>query len=123
LSTSGNWAFNTALGLFVPPALANIRWKTYLIFAIFNTVAFFHVLFVFPETAGKTLEETESMFEDPNGIKYLGTPAWRTRVATKLIDRAEHGDLSGKRDAEYKLSDAHEHDEEKAVTPPPPAAA
>ncbi|KAK8922680.1 glucose transporter [Metarhizium anisopliae BRIP 53293] len=118
MSTSGNWAFNTALGLFVPPALANIRWKTYLIFAIFNTVAFFHVLFVFPETAGKTLEETEAMFEDPNGIKYLGTPAWKTKVVTKLVDRAEHGDVEAKRAVEYKLSDAHEHDVEKAATPP-----
>lgn len=118
MSTSGNWAFNTALGLFVPPALANIKWKTYLIFAIFNTVAFFHVLFVFPETAGKTLEETEAMFEDPNGIKYLGTPAWKTKVVTKLVDRAEHGDVEAKRAAEYKLSDAHEHDVEKAATPP-----
>lgn len=119
MSTSGNWAFNTALGLFVPPALANIKWKTYLIFAIFNTVAFFHVLFLFPETAGKTLEETEAMFEDPNGIKYLGTPAWKTKVVTKLTDRAEHGEIDAKRAAEYKLSDAHEHDVEKAATPPP----
>ncbi|OAQ66318.1 sugar porter (SP) family MFS transporter [Pochonia chlamydosporia 170] len=119
MSTSGNWAFNTALGLFVPPALANIKWKTYLIFAIFNTVAFFHVLFLFPETAGKTLEETEAMFEDPNGIKYLGTPAWKTKVVTKLTDRAEHGEVDAKRAAEYKLSDAHEHDVEKAATPPP----
>lgn len=120
MSTSGNWAFNTALGLFVPPALANIKWKTYLLFGIFNTVAFFHVLFLFPETAGKTLEETEAMFEDPKGIKYLGTPAWRTHVVTKLTDRAEHGDIDAKR-AEYKLSDAHEHDPEKAATPPPAA--
>jgi sugar porter (SP) family MFS transporter len=27
LSTSGNWAFNTALGLFVPEAFANIKWR------------------------------------------------------------------------------------------------
>ncbi|KAK2597444.1 high affinity glucose transporter [Conoideocrella luteorostrata] len=119
LATSANWAFNTALGLFVPPAFDNIQWKTYLIFAIFNTVAFFHVLFIFPETAGKTLEETEAMFEDPNGIKYLGTPAWRTRVVTKSTENAEHGDIDAMRRAEHKLSDAHEHDEEKAVTPPP----
>jgi len=96
LSTSGNWAFNTALGLFTQPAFTNIRWKTYIIFGVFNTVAFIHVLFLFPETAGKTLEETEAMFEDPNGIKYLGTPAWKTRVVTKLINRAEQGDIEAK---------------------------
>lgn len=28
LATSGNWAFNFALGYFVPPAFENIRWET-----------------------------------------------------------------------------------------------
>ncbi|PNY27413.1 High-affinity glucose transporter [Tolypocladium capitatum] len=113
-STSGNWAFNTALGYFVPPALANIKWRTYILFGVFNTIAFFHVLFVFPETAGKTLEETEAMFEDPNGIKYIGTPAWKTSVVTHLANRAEHGDLEAKRHSDEKLPETHEH-EEKAT--------
>ncbi|KAF4589540.1 glucose transporter [Ophiocordyceps camponoti-floridani] len=113
LATSGNWAFNTALGFFVPPALANIKWRTYLLFGVFNIAAFFHVLFVFPETAGKTLEETEAMFEDPNGIKYLGTPAWKTRVVTKLVNQAEHGEVDAKRQTQYHMSDVH--DEKTAV--------
>ncbi|UNI19490.1 high affinity glucose transporter [Purpureocillium takamizusanense] len=96
MATSGNWAFNAALGLFTPVALANIKWRTYIIFGVFNTAAFFHVLFLFPETAGKTLEETEHMFEDPNGIRYLGTPAWKTRKTTKEVNRAEQGDIEAK---------------------------
>ncbi|KAE8345095.1 hypothetical protein BDV24DRAFT_126237 [Aspergillus arachidicola] len=95
LSTSGNWAFNTALGLFTPPAFANIRWQTYIIFGVFNTAMLIHVYFFFPETAGKTLEETEAMFEDPNGIKYIGTPAWKTRVTTGRIQQLERGDVEG----------------------------
>ena len=89
LSTSGNWAFNTALGLFVPPSFVNIMWKSYIIFGVFNTVMFFHVFFLFPETAGKTLEETEAMFEDPTGIPYIGTPAWKTKISEhgRLIER------------------------------------
>lgn len=117
MATSGNWAFNTALGLFTPVAFANIKWKTYLIFGIFNTVAFFHVLFVFPETAGKTLEETEAMFEDPNGIKYMGTPAWKTKVATSLTIRAEQGDVEAKIGHDTEKPPIHTHEEEK--TPPP----
>lgn len=91
LSTSGNWAFNTALGLFTPEAFANIKWRTYLIFGIFNTAMFFHVLFLFPETAGKTLEETEAMFEDPDGFPYIGTPAWKTRTSTHKVAQMEQG--------------------------------
>ena len=93
VATSGNWVFNAALGLFTPTAFANIRWETYLIFGVFNTVAFIHVFFLFPETAGKTLEQTESMFEDPEGIKYIGTPAWKTNKETKKIIEMEHGNV------------------------------
>lgn len=101
LSTSGNWAFNTALGVFVPPAFASIKWQTYIVFGVFNLAAFIHVFFFFPETAGKTLEETEAMFEDPNGIKYLGTPAWKTNVQTARTEAMEHGDI----DAVYEKQD------------------
>lgn len=80
LATSANWAFNTCLGAFVPPAFANIRYKVYIIFGIFNLVMMIHAFFLFPETAGKTLEDTKKMFEDPNGIPYLGTPAWKVSI-------------------------------------------
>lgn len=49
LSTSGNWVFNTALGVFTPPAFENISYKTYIIFGVFCTVMWFHVFFFFPE--------------------------------------------------------------------------
>ncbi|KAL3953369.1 hypothetical protein ACCO45_013312 [Purpureocillium lilacinum] len=114
LATSANWAFNTALGEFVPPAFANIKWRTYLIFGIFNVAALFHVYFVFPETAGKTLEETEAMFEDPNGIKYLGTPAWKTGVVTASTSRVERGDLEGAKKAVDRMEG---HEEEKPAAP------
>ena len=54
--------FNFALAWAVPPGLSNIAWKTYFIFGTFNFAAFIHVLFCFPETAGRTLEEIEDVF-------------------------------------------------------------
>ncbi|KAF4121877.1 Sugar (and other) transporter [Geosmithia morbida] len=96
LATSGNWAFNTALGLFVPEALANIKWRTYIIFGVFLIAMFIHTFFLFPETAGKTLEELEAMFDDPNGIPYIGTAPWKTHVATSSTRRAEAGDLEAR---------------------------
>lgn len=54
-----------------------------------------HVFFFFPETAGKPLEEVNEMFEDPRGIKYLGTPAWKTGSYYNEAQRFEEGqDLS-----------------------------
>jgi MFS family permease len=97
LATSANWAFNMALGLFTPVAFTNIMWKTYIMFGVFNACMFIHTFFVFPETAGKTLEETEAMFEDPQGFKYLGTPAWRTSKSTAKIVEMEHGNITDRK--------------------------
>ncbi|KAH8663434.1 sugar transporter [Tricladium varicosporioides] len=84
--TSANWAFNFALGYFVPPAFENIKWKVYIVFGVFCASMFVHVFFMFPETAGKSLEEVEAMFLDPKGHKYLGTPPWRTSIVKRTLD-------------------------------------
>ncbi|KAF2502232.1 sugar transporter [Lophium mytilinum] len=83
LSTSANWAFNFALGYFVPPSFENIKWKTYILFGVFCIAMFVHVFFMFPETAGKQLEEVEDMFTDVNGPRNIGTLAWKTRVGQR----------------------------------------
>lgn len=51
-----------------------------------------HVFFMFPETAGKPLEEVTDMFEDPSGPKYIGTPAWKTKNYTSTAKRLERGE-------------------------------
>ncbi|KAE9380093.1 general substrate transporter [Stipitochalara longipes BDJ] len=113
-------------GLFTPPAFVNIKWKVYLIFGIFNLAMFIHVFFMFPETAGKTLEETENMFEDPNGPKYIGTLAWKTRVDRRavMLERGQ-ADVEGKAAVRYVeddkktvTGDAHLASESDATTPP-----
>ena len=100
LCTSANWLFNFALGYFVPPAFENIKWKTYLVFGVFCAGMAVHVFFMFPETAGKTLEEIEGMFTDPSGPKHIGTLAWKTRNAVR---RANALETTGTVDDEEKL--------------------
>lgn len=111
LATSGNWAFNFALAYFVPPAFKNITWQTYVVFAVFCFAMFWHVFFMFPETANKTLEEVSAIFDDtkPGAIPYIGTPAWKTRNArheTILKERNALGDeekiTAMARDVEHK---------------------
>lgn len=62
LSAGTNWIFNFALAYFVAPAFTNIQWRTYIIFGVFCTVMTFHVFFTYPETAGKSLEEVDYLF-------------------------------------------------------------
>jgi len=79
LTTCSNWIFNFALGYFVPPAFENIKWKVYLLFGVFCAAMTIHVFFLFPETAGKTLEQVEDMF-------VAGGPAWKTHVVKHALE-------------------------------------
>ncbi|KAK7511504.1 glucose transporter [Phyllosticta citriasiana] len=63
LSAATNWVFNFALAYFVPPAFENIQWRTYIIFGVFCFCSTVHAFFGYPETAGKTLEEIDLIFE------------------------------------------------------------
>jgi sugar porter (SP) family MFS transporter len=92
LATSANWAFNFALGWFVPPAFENIAWRTYIVFGVFCVCMFVHVFFMFPETSGKPLEEVVAIFENPHGIPGIGTPAWKTHNSYSRTARAEKGE-------------------------------
>ena len=60
-------------------------------FGVFCVAMFIHVFFMFPETAGKTLEEVESIFTDPTGPLYIGTPAWKTKKNTGAALAHERG--------------------------------
>jgi MFS family permease len=121
ICTSANWAFNFALGYFVPPAFENIKWQVYILFGVFCAAMFLHVFFMFPETAGKSLEEVEAMFLDPKGIKWLGTPAWRTHVVHNTLGGENQKDKLDRQSGEHveelrsSGSDAHVVDEEAVV--------
>ncbi|XHG08896.1 hypothetical protein AWENTII_011986 [Aspergillus wentii] len=71
IAAAGNWIFNFALAYFVAPAFTNIQWKTYIIFGVFCTVMTLHVFFTYPETAQRSLEEIDMLFE-------MDVKAWKT---------------------------------------------
>ncbi|KAI7638614.1 putative MFS glucose transporter, partial [Hortaea werneckii] len=108
LATSSNWAFNTALGAFVPDAFANIKWQVYIIFGVFNAAMFIHVFFMFPETSGKNLEDVTEIFENPNGLPYIGTPAWKTKNVFSDTNRVAHGDVPADKTASVEAHSEHE---------------
>ncbi|KAF7168368.1 hypothetical protein CNMCM6106_003606 [Aspergillus hiratsukae] len=64
LAAAGNWIFNFALAYFVAPAFTNITWRTYILFGVFCTALTFHVFFTYPETARRSLEEIDLMFDE-----------------------------------------------------------
>jgi hypothetical protein len=56
VSTAGNWIFNFVVVLITPIAFATIGHKTYIIFAVINFAMVIATYFIFPETAGRSLE-------------------------------------------------------------------
>lgn len=81
-----------------------------------------HVFFLFPETAGKPLEEVTEMFEcyddttknknesetkrrgrGGGGIKYVGIPAWRTKSEFGRQMRRERGEVEGEGEVDEEL--------------------
>ncbi|PGH06949.1 hypothetical protein AJ79_06423 [Helicocarpus griseus UAMH5409] len=79
-SAVGNWVFNFALALFVPPGFANITWKLFIIFGVLCVAAAIQVFLTYPETCGKTIEEIEEMFSDG------GPRAWHTKPGHSKLD-------------------------------------
>jgi sugar porter (SP) family MFS transporter len=116
LCTSANWAFNFALAYFVPPAFVNITWRTYVLFAVFCFAMFWHVFFMFPETANKPLEEVEEIFDftTPGSIKYIGTPAWKTHNTRAHTLKRERNQLSSEEKVGFG---EHKEQQTAAVTP------
>ena len=80
LASVANWAFNFALGLFVPPAFHTISWKTSIIFEVLCFAAAFQAFLCYPETAQKSLEEIEVLFSKG------GPRPWNTRPGDGLLD-------------------------------------
>lgn len=87
LTCVGNWSMNFAIAMFTPSAFRNISWKTYIIFGIFCGCMFLHVLFFYPETKGKRLEEIGQMW-DENVLAWRST-TWKPDVPILSMDELD----------------------------------
>jgi len=80
ISAIGNWLFNFALGLYIPPGFANIKWKLFIVFGVLCFAGAVQFYFTYPETCGKTIEEIEELFA-PGAI-----PPWKTKPGHSHLD-------------------------------------
>ena len=62
ISTASNWIMNFLIVLVTPPAIQNIQYRTYIIFAVLNAAWLPVIYFFFPETKGLELEEVDRLF-------------------------------------------------------------
>ncbi|QRV81910.1 Sugar (and other) transporter [Ceratobasidium sp. AG-Ba] len=64
VSTMANWAINVMISQVSPIGLHRLGWKFYLVFICTNIANALIVIFFFPETKGKSLEEMDAVFGD-----------------------------------------------------------
>lgn len=81
LAAASDFLGNFLVVEITPPALQNIGWRTYIIFAVFNLVNAAIVWAVFPETAGLTLESIDRLFfkdweDETPRTKVVSTLQW-----------------------------------------------
>ncbi|EXJ92753.1 hypothetical protein A1O3_01305 [Capronia epimyces CBS 606.96] len=81
ISALGNWLFNFALGLYIPPGFQNIKYGMFITFGCMCVLAAVQFYFTYPETCNKSLEEIEEMFS-PTGPK-----PWHTKPGQSRLDR------------------------------------
>ncbi|KAK8145161.1 hypothetical protein G3M48_004829 [Beauveria asiatica] len=62
LSTCSNWLSNFLIVMITPPAFANLGYRTYIMFAVFNAAILPMVWLFFPEPKGRSLEELDVIF-------------------------------------------------------------
>ncbi|MDI1487328.1 MAG: hypothetical protein OHK93_006597 [Ramalina farinacea] len=105
LASVANWLFNFAIGLFIPPAFQNISWKLFIIFGVLCFGAAIQAYLTYPETAGKTIEEIELLFNN-DAIK-----PWNTKPGNSLLDahieevRANNKNVDGLFDEQPAVSE------------------
>ena len=73
-----------------PPAIANISWRVFIIFAIFNALWVPLVYIFFPETKGLELEDVDHIFEK-GGITggVWSSPGGRTVERRRIVRDVE----------------------------------
>ena len=70
ISSFFNWMCVFAVVEMTPPAIANIGWRVFIIFAVFNALWVPLVYAFFPETKGLELEDVDHIFEKGGVIGY-----------------------------------------------------
>ncbi|KAK3934427.1 general substrate transporter [Diplogelasinospora grovesii] len=109
VASAGNWLFCFVVVMIIPPAFANIGWKTYIIFAIFNALFVPIIYFFLVETKKRSLEELDVIFAaGGNPVKTEKTMPHDLPIeeARRILGLSEHTDVF----------DVLEHSEQEKVS-------
>jgi len=87
LAAAADFLGNFLVVEITPPALQNIGWRTYVIFAAFNIILAAIVWCCYPETAGQTLESIDELFRHHDGSEKRS--AFYTALQWSVVPKAD----------------------------------
>lgn len=109
LATASDFLGNFIVVEITPPALKNIGYRTYIIFAVFNLVNSLIVWCFYPETAGKKLEDMDKLFlenyEDQNQSLRTNNYVPHTSLQWEVVKRSMEKKHVVKRNVPNDLED------------------
>ena len=109
LAAAADFLGNFLVVEITPPALKNIGYKTYIIFAVFNVVNAIIVFCLYPETAGQTLESVDRLFvENRHDEVSAGKLNMVDKVQWRIVKRARVKRKGGR--LERSLEEAESQD-------------
>jgi MFS family permease len=86
IGTSSHWLFNFVIAEITPIAFANIGYRYYIVYACTGIAVVPIVYFLFPETNGRSLEEMDRVFSEPEHW-------WKVTSAARLLPRGVLADI------------------------------
>ena len=87
LGTATNWIINFMVVEITPPGIGSLGWKFYIIWTVFNFSFIPIVYFLYPETAGRSLEDLDRFFrEDPPLLVFRDKDAVSKHRPQKYIE-------------------------------------
>ncbi|KAJ5089165.1 hypothetical protein N7532_007849 [Penicillium argentinense] len=97
MGTATQWLFNFVFSQITPHAVNNLKWRTFLMFAIFNWALVVYVWFFIKETKGRSLEEMELIFNARHTQLDLEEAYHKTGQTVKHVENEEVKDNAGKK--------------------------
>ena len=87
LGAATNWIVNFMVVEITPPGIGSLGWKFYIIWTVFNFAFLPIIYFLYPETAGRSLEDMDRFFrEDPPLLVNRDKDACSKRRPEKYVE-------------------------------------
>ncbi|KAF9447054.1 general substrate transporter [Macrolepiota fuliginosa MF-IS2] len=110
LGTASNWISNYIVVQITPIGIANLGWKFYIIWIVFNAIFVPLIWLVYPETANRHLEDIDKLYRDNKDMVFVFRNKEATQVARpqRFIDADEERLNLSRRGGASQLGDVLE---------------